>query len=120
MNIGLFVVALARGAAANAEPTPTVDDKVVVVSSFAIREYARFRLEPEYPAAARQFRVSGEVVADFTVGLDGKVEQVTIARGSPMFNAAVITAVKRWSFNPFVQDGHPTRAKSSLTFVFKR
>jgi TonB family protein len=47
------------------------------------------------------------------------VENLAISKGNPMFNAAVLTAVKRWSFSPFIVDGHPAKAKSSLTFVFK-
>ena len=91
----------------------------VVLSDKAVREAAKFHVEPEYPAAARQFRVSGEVIAEMTVGLDGKVESVTIAKGNPLLSASVVAALKKWTFAPFNVDGHPSRVKSTLTFAFK-
>ena len=115
----ILVTALA-GVSLAAEPPATVEkDKTPVVSGAAIREAAKFHVEPEYPAIARQFRLSGEVVADFTVGLDGKVENVEVTKGSPLLNSAVISALKRWTFSPFNLDGHPTKVKSTLTFAFK-
>ncbi len=92
---------------------------MVVLTSRALREAAIVKLEPEYPATARQFRLSGEVTAELIVGLDGRVETVSITRGHPMFNNAVINAVKRWSFSPFIVEGHPRKVKSTLTFDFK-
>jgi TonB family protein len=117
LSTGFLAVVLARGA--SPEPTVGTDDRLIVLTSHAIREAALVHLEPEYPATARQFRLTAEVVAEFTVGFDGKVEQVTITKGHPMFNSAVISAVKRWSFAPFMVEGHPRKIKSTLTFDFK-
>jgi TonB family protein len=112
-------VAVLAHAAANPDPSRDTNDPVIVLSGHAIREAAVFRQEPEYPAAARQFRLSGEVVAEFTIGLDGKVENVAITKGRPILNDAVIRAVRKWSFSPFVVDGHPRKVKSTLTFDFQ-
>ena len=110
----LFAVILVRGA----DPLTGGDDKVIFISTHNAREAARVKPEPEYPAIARQFRLSGDVVADFIVGTDGKVEKVEITKGHPMFNPAVISAVKRWSFSPYMIDGHPSRFRSTMTFTF--
>jgi TonB family protein len=101
--------------------SPANDEKMKlpVVSAIAIREAARFHVEPEYPAIARQFRLNGEVVADLTVGLDGKVETVQVTKGNPLLNTAVVSALKKWTFVPFNVDGRPTKVKSTLSFVFK-
>jgi TonB family protein len=111
----LFAVTLARGADPS---TGGGDDKLIFVSSHTVRETARVKPEPEYPAIARQFRLSGDVVADFVVGSDGRVEKVEITKGHPMLNPAVISAVKRWSFPPYMIDGRPSRFRSTLTFTF--
>lgn len=115
----LFVAVLTQGAE-NTETTRDTDNQVLVVSPHAIREAAVFRQEPEYPATARQFHVSGEVVADFIVGLDGKVENVEITKGSPILRDPVIKALRKWSFSPFKVDGRPRRVKSTLAFEFER
>jgi TonB family protein len=114
----LFAVALGHGAE-NVDPAHDADNKVIVISTHAIKEAAVFRQEPEYPAAARQFHLSGEVVAEFTVGLDGKVETVEITKGSPILRDPVIKALRKWSFSPFKVDGRPTRVKSTVAFDFK-
>jgi TonB family protein len=113
----LFFIALAHGAA-NPDPTANVDDRIFLPSP-ALRQAALFHQEPEYPAAARQFRLSGEVVIELTVGVDGKVENVAITKGYPILNDAVVRAVKKWSFSPYMVDGHPRRLKSTLSFNFQ-
>jgi TonB family protein len=116
--MGLLAVSLALGVD-TAGTSAASDDRTVVLTSHALREAATFRLEPEYPPTARQFRLSAEVVAELTVGVDGKVESVTITRGHPMFNSAVSSALKKWSFSPYVVEGHPRKIKSTLSFNFK-
>jgi TonB family protein len=110
----LLILALLACAIAGAQTA----DKPVIMSERAIREAARSHVEPEYPATARQFRVSGQVIADLTVGIDGKVESVAILKGNALLNAAVIAALKKWTFPPFTVDGHPAKVKSTMTFVF--
>ncbi len=117
VSTSLFVVVLAH-AAANPDPSREADNEVIVMNSHAIRQAAVFRQEPEYPAAARQFRLSGDVVAEFTVGLDGKVENVTTSKGCPLLTEAVSRALRKWTFSPFIVDGRPRRVKSTLTFDF--
>jgi TonB family protein len=114
VSIALFIGSLGYGA----DTTPGSDDRIFLTSR-AIREAAVFKQEPEYPAAARQFRLSGEVLVEVTVGLDGKVENISITRGQALLNDAVIRAVKKWSFAPFMVDGRARRVKSSLLFNFQ-
>jgi TonB family protein len=112
----LVVMVLACGA--TNEPTGA-NDQVIVVTSRAIREAAVFHQEPEYPPTARQFRLSGEVVVELTVGVDGKVENVEVTKGRPILNEAVTRAVRKWSFSPFLVEGHPRKVKSTLSFNFQ-
>ena len=114
--IALFAMAPARAAKEDASSS---DGKTVVVSASALRQAATFHQEPEYPAAARQFRLSGEVVIELTVSEDGKVENVEVTKGRPILNEAVLRAVRKWSFSPFVMEGHPRRVKSTLSFNFQ-
>ena len=118
MSTALCMVVLSSGFAKAEPPSPGADDRVVL-TSHAIRQAALFKQEPEYPAAARQFRLSGEVVVEFTVGLDGKVEALAVTKGQPLLNDAVVRAVRKWSFAPFMVEGHPRRVKSTLSFNFQ-
>jgi TonB family protein len=116
LSTALFLLGVAR--AANPDPTASADDRIFLPSP-ALRQAALFHQEPEYPAAARQFRMSGEVVIELTVGVDGKVENVAITKGYPILNDAVLRAVKKWSFSPYMVDGHARRLKSTLSFNFQ-
>jgi TonB family protein len=119
MQVGLMAMLAGFSLARAESPVNDGKAKLIVVSGAAIREAARFHVEPEYPAIARQFRLTGEVVADFTIGLNGKVESVQVTKGSPLLSTAVVSALKKWTFVPFNVDGHPTKVKSTLSFDFK-
>jgi len=117
-STALFVVVVAHGDG-SPDTTHDTDSAVIVVSTHAIREAAVVHQEPEYPAAARQFRMSGEVIAEFVVGMDGKIENVSITKGSPILSDAVIRALRKWSFSPFKVDGRVRRVKSTMSFNFQ-
>jgi TonB family protein len=117
-STALLVAVVVHGEG-NPDTTHDTDNPVIVISSHAIREAAVVHQEPEYPAAARQFRLSGEVIAEFVVGMDGKVENVSITKGSPIFSDAVVRALRKWSFSPFKFDGRVRRVKSTISFNFQ-
>lgn len=94
-------------------------DGIVVISDRAFRESATFRIEPEYPAAARQFRMTGEVLVEVIVSPDGKVESVAVKKGNPLLATSVNAALRRWTFKPFQAAGRAIRVKSALTFRFE-
>jgi TonB family protein len=55
--------------------------------------------EPQYPEAARRARLSGWVVVEAIIGVDGKVRDVRVLRSSSLlFQAAAIEAVHRWQY----------------------
>jgi TonB family protein len=110
----VFLFGTIRGAT----PDTSTHSDFVIVSSNALRQAATFHQEPEYPAAARQFRISGEVTVELTVDQEGKVENVTVVKGRPLLNEAVLRAVRKWSFSPYLVAGHPTKVKSTLSFNF--
>jgi TonB family protein len=56
---------------------------------------------------------------DATIDAAGNVESVKIISGNAMLTPSVVTAVKKWKFTPFQQDGAPTKAVAALNFDFK-
>jgi TonB family protein len=77
------------------------------------------KTQPEYPPIARQLKIAGKVEVDVTIGPDGNVENVKILSGNAMLTSAVVSAVKKWKFTPFTQDGAATKAMAMLEFDFK-
>jgi TonB family protein len=77
------------------------------------------RKSPVYPAAAYGAGVSGSVELHFIIGTDGRVHNVTVAKGNPLLARAAIQALQAWHYQPARRDAIPVESDSSMVFVFK-
>ena len=59
-----------------------------------------FHVMPIYPQIAQAARVTGVVILEATVGIDGQVTRVLILRSIPVIDQAAIDAVRQWRFTP--------------------
>ncbi len=62
---------------------------------------------PLYPALASKARVSGIVVLEATLTVQGTVEQIRVISGHPLLVEAAIEAVKQWQYEPTLLNGTP-------------
>ena len=76
------------------------------------------RVEPEYPEAARQQLIQGQVVLEAYVGKDGAVQQLTVISGNSMLATAASDAVRQWRFKPFVQNGRAGEFQTRIKVHF--
>jgi len=65
------------------------------------------RVDPDYPPTALQRRIEGYVDLEFTIGPAGSVEDARVIKARPpsVFDQAALRAVRRWRYNPRVEDG---------------
>jgi periplasmic protein TonB len=80
------------------------------------------RIEPDYPAAAERREIEGWVRVQFSVTRSGRVTDVVVVDANPrgVFDAASIEAVRRWLYNPKVEDGVAVeRVGLQTVFVFE-
>jgi len=77
------------------------------------------KVEPEYPAFAKQLKISGEVNLEAVVSEDGKVEKVNVLDGNPVLTKAGAEALMKWKFKPVLADGKPVKALAPVSFNFK-
>jgi protein TonB len=102
-------------------PSPFLEDpSLVKMTEQEVRQAATTKVDPEYPAVARQIRVTGEVVVDVVIGPAGNVESVKVVRGNTLLTNAAISAVKRWKFTPQTAAGKPVGVEANLSFSFKQ
>lgn len=76
---------------------------------------------PAYPRAALQQRLSGTVLLQVLVDVDGRPLDVTVARSSGyrvLDEAARMQVLKRWRFQPALQDGQPVQALGLVPVEF--
>ncbi len=59
------------------------------------------KVAPEYPAIARQLKLTGQVEIQATIQEDGAVANVTTLSGNPILAKAAADAVKKWKFRQF-------------------
>ncbi|HLH05399.1 MAG TPA: energy transducer TonB [Bryobacteraceae bacterium] len=76
------------------------------------------KVRPEFPAIAKQMKLSGRVVVDLTVAEDGKVEKADVVSGNPILGNAAKNAAKQWTFRPFQENGKVSEAIVRINFDF--
>jgi TonB family protein len=77
------------------------------------------RVAPIYPPVARQRLLSGMVVVEALVDKEGKVSDLRLVSGSPIFREAAFDAVKQWIYQPAKLNGQPIEQKTTIQLSFK-
>jgi protein TonB len=75
---------------------------------------------PAISALAQQLKISGRIELEVTIAATGSVEAVKPLTGNPLLMESAMTAVKKWRFRPFLENGAATSAVTTLTFEFKQ
>ncbi|MDR3415304.1 MAG: energy transducer TonB [Nevskia sp.] len=78
------------------------------------------RIPPQYPAEARRAGIGGKVKLTIHVLADGSVGGAKIIEANPkgMFEAASITAVRKFRFKPKIINGKPVEYDGTQTIEF--
>lgn len=93
--------------------------KAVTVTERELRAAAQQKVEPDYPAVARQIRLTGEVELEIVVDEHGAVEKASVLRGNTLLTGPSLQAIRKWKFKPFGTDGEPSRANGTIKFSFQ-
>lgn len=74
---------------------------------------------PDYPAAAREKMVRGEVLLEILVKLDGTTEVVRVLKSLPYCVEAARENAKLFRWKPALKEGQPTEAYGVITVTFE-
>ena len=98
----------------NVQPTPAAP---AFTEPIAIN-----RVEPTYPAKALKKGERGTVVLKVLVSEQGSIVRVLVEEGIPgsELEAAAISAVLRWRYQPATENGKPVKAWAKARFVFEK
>jgi TonB family protein len=77
------------------------------------------RVNPNYPASARQYRVEGAVTLSATIGPDGRVREAKVISGPPMLRDVAVGAVKQWKYAPSTVNGRAVESSVQIVLQFK-
>lgn len=67
------------------------------------------RVLPQYPLRAEQRGIEGWVEVEFTISTAGTVKDPVVVAYQPstIFNKSALRAIRRWKYNPRIEDGRP-------------
>jgi TonB family protein len=74
---------------------------------------------PLYPPEAKAARISGTVVMQAVIGVDGQISDLQIAQGPRELQQAAIDAVHAWRYRPYLLNGSPVEVHTTINVVFK-
>jgi protein TonB len=74
---------------------------------------------PVYPEVAAKARIQGTVVIEATINERGRVVNVSLLQGAPLFTDAALEAVKKWVYTPTLVNGIPTPVIMTVTVHFR-
>jgi periplasmic protein TonB len=76
------------------------------------------RVQPTYPALARQARIQGAVELRAIISKTGTIENLVVVRGHPMLATAAVEAVRQWRYRPYLLNGAPIEVETDITVNF--
>ena len=78
-----------------------------------------YRVEPKYPPIAQQAHIQGIVILTAVIDKDGIIQRLQLVSGHPMLATAAIDAVKQWRYKPYLLNGQPVEAETTVTVTFR-
>jgi periplasmic protein TonB len=97
-------------------PRPVVT-KPLLVSHWAEGNLV-YRVQPTYPAIARQARVQGSVELRAVISKTGTIENLIVVSGHPMLSSAAIAAVRQWRYRPYLLNNEAVEVETEITVNF--
>jgi protein TonB len=76
------------------------------------------KVEPNYPALARQMRIQGTVRFQAVIGKEGEVQDLQFVSGPRALEKVAADAVKRWAYRPTLLNGHPVEVSTQIEITF--
>jgi TonB family protein len=76
------------------------------------------KINPAYPPLAKAARIQGTVMFIAVIDEDGRVEHLTLTKGSPMLAKAAEDAARQWVYAPMRVNGKPVPMQIALEVEF--
>jgi periplasmic protein TonB len=76
------------------------------------------RVQPEYPALAKQARIQGTVVLRAVIDRDGVIQNLQMISGHPLLVQAAMNAVRQWRYRPFYLNDQAVEVETEVRVNF--
>lgn len=103
-------------------PPPPVEHHVaqptVVRRTHLDRAMLIYRVDPIYPALAKQLHKEGRVELHARIATDGSIQSLEVVGGDPMFFQSALEAVRQWRYRPTILNGQPVEIDTHITVIY--
>lgn len=76
------------------------------------------RVEPVYPALARQIHREGYVELHAIISTDGTIQSLQVVSGDALFLRSAVDAVSQWRYRATVLNGQPVEIETYITVIY--
>ncbi len=104
----------------NSQETVSAEKPEAQVPAEVMEKLLIHRVEPVYPAEARQANLQGIIALDVVVGRDGSVVSMRPLNGPEVLARAAMDALRWWKFEPYRLNGEPAVVETTVAVEFKR
>jgi TonB family protein len=95
-----------------------IDKPVQISPGIAVGSLLKKQV-PVYPLDAKDAHVSGTVVLDATIGMDGAVDDLRVVSTPwPSLAASALWAVSQWEYKPYVLNGDAVEVETTINVIF--
>lgn len=77
------------------------------------------KVTPTYPQIALQLRKQGNVELLAGVSKTGVITKIKVLSGDGALAQAAVSAVRQWTYRPYLLNGEPVEIETQITIVFK-
>lgn len=77
------------------------------------------RVQPDYPAIARQAHIQGVVTIDAVLDERGNVQEMRAVSGPPLLYEAALEALRKWNYEPTYLNDQPVAVQLLVTITFQ-
>ena len=76
------------------------------------------RVEPVYPALAKQIHREGHVELRAIIATDGTIQSLQVVSGDALFLQSAVDAVSQWRYRATVLNGQPVEIDTYITVIY--
>ena len=76
------------------------------------------KVQPIYPALAKQARIQGTVRLQAIIAKNGGVIELQVLSGHPLLVQSALDAVRQWRYRPTLLNGEPVEVVTTIDVVF--
>ena len=104
-------------------PMPTIATQPHAVRTSVMMEGNLIhKVEPEYPAIAKQLHIEGTVIVKAFISREGVITRAEAESGQALLAQAALAAVRQWRYRPYYLNPEPIEVETEIrvNFVLQR